>query len=266
MTSLPENGALAPSRGASRRCSPRARPRRTRCASTSTRPATSSFRTCRPKRAIAGFPAWAPTSRARRAPPARARPRPQAFPRSTPRRSARATTCGARSSPTSFPQRKSFSPEARALYANGAPVPLPEEQSNAAKYQERIARLRQSVQLHERNIEALKKELANTEVGRAVSPPRHRARTRSPPCTGNRRRMKLRFFPSSATASVAKLSGSGAAGRRGADAALRRARDLRESRRRKPVRAVAAEVHAITRRARSSANARGSPAPSPRPR
>ena len=53
--------------------------------------------------------------------------------------------------------------EARALYANGAPVPLAEEQSNAAKYQERIARLRQSMQLHERNIEALKKELASTK-------------------------------------------------------------------------------------------------------
>jgi len=52
--------------------------------------------------------------------------------------------------------------EARTLYANGAPVPLPEEQSNAAKYQDRIARLRQSVQLHERNIEALKKELGAT--------------------------------------------------------------------------------------------------------
>ncbi len=52
--------------------------------------------------------------------------------------------------------------EARTLYANGAPVPLPEEQGNAAKYQERIARLRQSVQLHERNIEALKKELGAT--------------------------------------------------------------------------------------------------------
>src|SRR5262249_22323507 len=52
--------------------------------------------------------------------------------------------------------------EARALYANGAPTPLAEEQSNAAKYQERIARLRQSVVLHERNIEALKKELAST--------------------------------------------------------------------------------------------------------
>ena len=52
--------------------------------------------------------------------------------------------------------------DARTLYANGAPVPLPEEQGNAAKYQERIARLRQSVQLHERNIEALRKELGAT--------------------------------------------------------------------------------------------------------
>jgi len=52
--------------------------------------------------------------------------------------------------------------EARALYANGAPTPLAEEQTNAAKYQERISRLRQSVLLHERNIEALRKELGNT--------------------------------------------------------------------------------------------------------
>ncbi|MCC7328242.1 MAG: hypothetical protein IT521_15715 [Burkholderiales bacterium] len=52
--------------------------------------------------------------------------------------------------------------DARNAYANGAPVPLPEEQANAAKYQERITRLRQSVQLHERNIEALKKELGAT--------------------------------------------------------------------------------------------------------
>jgi hypothetical protein len=51
--------------------------------------------------------------------------------------------------------------EARASYANGAPVPLPEEQADAEKYRQRIARLRQSVQLHERNIEALKKELAS---------------------------------------------------------------------------------------------------------
>ena len=53
--------------------------------------------------------------------------------------------------------------ESRATYANGAPVPLPEEQANADKYRERIARLRQAVQLHERNIEALKKELGNTK-------------------------------------------------------------------------------------------------------
>jgi len=52
--------------------------------------------------------------------------------------------------------------ESRKLYANGAPVPLPEEQTNAAKYQERIARLRQSVVLHERNVDALRKELGNT--------------------------------------------------------------------------------------------------------
>jgi len=51
--------------------------------------------------------------------------------------------------------------DARISYANGAPVPLGEEQANADKYRERIARLRQSVQLHERNIEALKKELGN---------------------------------------------------------------------------------------------------------
>ena len=52
--------------------------------------------------------------------------------------------------------------EARTTYANGAPVPLPEEQRNAEKYRERIARLRQSLQLHERNIEALRRELSAT--------------------------------------------------------------------------------------------------------
>jgi hypothetical protein len=51
--------------------------------------------------------------------------------------------------------------DARITYANGAPVPLGEEQANAEKYRERITRLRQSVQLHERNVEALKKELGN---------------------------------------------------------------------------------------------------------
>jgi hypothetical protein len=50
--------------------------------------------------------------------------------------------------------------ESRASYADGAPAPLPEERANAEKYRERIARLRQAVLLHERNIDALKKEIA----------------------------------------------------------------------------------------------------------
>jgi hypothetical protein len=51
--------------------------------------------------------------------------------------------------------------DARAAYANGAPPPLPEEQSSAEKYRQRIARLRATVDLHERNVEALRKELGN---------------------------------------------------------------------------------------------------------
>jgi hypothetical protein len=39
-------------------------------------------------------------------------------------------------------------------------VPLPEERADAEKYRARIARLRQSLTVHEKNIEALKKELA----------------------------------------------------------------------------------------------------------
>ena len=35
-----------------------------------------------------------------------------------------------------------------------------DEQNDAEKYRQRIARLRQAVQLHERNVEALRKELA----------------------------------------------------------------------------------------------------------
>lgn len=50
--------------------------------------------------------------------------------------------------------------EARTAYDNGAPVPLPEEKADAERYRQRIGRLRQAVQLHERNIDALKKELA----------------------------------------------------------------------------------------------------------
>jgi hypothetical protein len=50
--------------------------------------------------------------------------------------------------------------ETRLQYADGAPVPLPEEKADAEKYRLRIARLRQTVNVHEKNIEALKKELA----------------------------------------------------------------------------------------------------------
>jgi hypothetical protein len=50
--------------------------------------------------------------------------------------------------------------QARTDYGTGAPPPLPEERADAQKYADRISRLRQSVQLHERNIDALRKELA----------------------------------------------------------------------------------------------------------
>ena len=49
--------------------------------------------------------------------------------------------------------------ESRAAYANGAPAASPEEQREPQRYAERIAKLRQSVQLHERNVEALRREL-----------------------------------------------------------------------------------------------------------
>ena len=52
--------------------------------------------------------------------------------------------------------------EAREAYGNGAPVPLADEKSDAEKYRQRIARLRQNVQVHERNVEALRKEIAAT--------------------------------------------------------------------------------------------------------
>lgn len=50
--------------------------------------------------------------------------------------------------------------ESRSLYADGAPAPLPEEKADAEKYRVRIGRLRQTVNVHEKNIEALRKELA----------------------------------------------------------------------------------------------------------
>ncbi|MBK6394224.1 MAG: DUF4124 domain-containing protein [Betaproteobacteria bacterium] len=49
--------------------------------------------------------------------------------------------------------------EAKAAWGDGSPPPLPEEKANAQKYADRIARLRQAVQLHERNVDALKREL-----------------------------------------------------------------------------------------------------------
>lgn len=50
--------------------------------------------------------------------------------------------------------------EARAAYGDGTPPPLPDEKTNAQKYADRLTRLRQTVTLHEKNIDALKRELA----------------------------------------------------------------------------------------------------------
>ena len=52
--------------------------------------------------------------------------------------------------------------DARIAYDSGAPAPLPEEKADAEKYRQRIGRLREAVQLHQRNVEALKKELGTT--------------------------------------------------------------------------------------------------------
>jgi hypothetical protein len=53
--------------------------------------------------------------------------------------------------------------ETRVAYADGAPAPLPEERTDAEKYRARISRLRQSMTVHEKNIEALRKELATVK-------------------------------------------------------------------------------------------------------
>ena len=53
--------------------------------------------------------------------------------------------------------------EAKAAYGNGAPAPTPEEKAAPQTYAERVAKLRQTVALHEKNVEALKKELAATK-------------------------------------------------------------------------------------------------------
>ncbi len=51
--------------------------------------------------------------------------------------------------------------ESKQAYGDGAPPPLPEEQANAQRYAARLGKLRQAVTLHEKNIEALRKELAS---------------------------------------------------------------------------------------------------------
>jgi hypothetical protein len=52
--------------------------------------------------------------------------------------------------------------EAKAAYGDGAPPPTAEEKEVPRKYSERLAKLRQAVALHEKNLAALKKELAAT--------------------------------------------------------------------------------------------------------
>jgi hypothetical protein len=52
--------------------------------------------------------------------------------------------------------------ESKAAYGDGAPLPTVEEKEVPHKYAERVARLKQAVALHEKNVEALKKELAAT--------------------------------------------------------------------------------------------------------
>jgi hypothetical protein len=52
--------------------------------------------------------------------------------------------------------------DAKAAYGDGAPPPTAEEKEVPHKYAERVAKLRQAVALHGKNVEALKKELAAT--------------------------------------------------------------------------------------------------------
>ncbi len=50
--------------------------------------------------------------------------------------------------------------EARGKFRDGTPPPLPEEKGDAQRYADRLGKLRIEVTLHEKNIDALKKELA----------------------------------------------------------------------------------------------------------
>ena len=49
--------------------------------------------------------------------------------------------------------------ESRTAFANGAPPALADEQKDPQRYADRISKLRQAVQLHERNVDALRREL-----------------------------------------------------------------------------------------------------------
>jgi len=50
--------------------------------------------------------------------------------------------------------------EARVVFRAGVPDRLPEEQGNEAKYRDRTAKLKQNLAVHEKNVDALKQELA----------------------------------------------------------------------------------------------------------
>ena len=49
--------------------------------------------------------------------------------------------------------------ESRTAFSNGAPAASADEQKDPQRYADRIAKLRQAVQLHERNVDALRREL-----------------------------------------------------------------------------------------------------------
>jgi hypothetical protein len=73
----------------------------------------------------------------------------------------RARRCTPQSAGDELATEEKLLAEARAAYAEGAPSALPDERANVEKYRERIAKLRQAVSVHEKNVEALKKELAS---------------------------------------------------------------------------------------------------------
>ena len=50
--------------------------------------------------------------------------------------------------------------EARSAFRGGAPEKLAEEQGNEAKYRDRVGKLKQNLAVHEKNVDALKQELA----------------------------------------------------------------------------------------------------------